>query len=204
MDQGKEEVGLSLERKYWAMLDRVIADKDMFDGRGKINMYSCIHGHPTITIDKHKGRTPSILPCPICGGEAKSWSYNLPHSSVGELTPKYEWYRPSLEEFLRMGQPTLDNILEGGLLLRELEEKHHTIPTLIATQQAKWGTKGNWQINKLEQSMTTMIHCKDTHKVLVNGTNIGGLFDLILEGSDMKKVITIIRDCIEYGEKADH
>ena len=78
----------------------------------KINAYNCKCGHKTITIDVDKGVTPFYHICEVCGRLATSSFYRVESNT---LKPTEEWYRPSIEETLKMNDGMLQHILSGGL-----------------------------------------------------------------------------------------
>lgn len=91
--------------------------------RGKINVYTCVKGHKTVTIDTDEGTTPMMLGCRQkdddgkhnCTQYAKSAWYNCDQS----LKPEYEWYRPETTKGLNPAEK--DHVSQGGLLLRKLK-----------------------------------------------------------------------------------
>lgn len=87
-----------------------------------INCYVCkVCGQITKTVDIDPGTTPFIFSCVHCGGEAQSRFYR---DIAPGLSPHVQWYRPSLEETLKLRkitkQGTLEHVLMGGLLDRKL------------------------------------------------------------------------------------
>lgn len=87
----------------------------------KINVYSCPNGHHTITKDVDKGVTPFMHLCATCKEMAHSSFYKCDQT----LEPVEEWYRPSLEETLKLRKKQggmLDHILQGGLDVRTIKK----------------------------------------------------------------------------------
>ena len=74
----------------------------------------CKCGHITKTKDVDPGVTPFFHTCEKCGSMARSTFYT---DIVPDKQPTEEWYRPTLEETLKMtDNPGLvDHILNGGL-----------------------------------------------------------------------------------------
>lgn len=98
-----------------------IEDTKLFDGRGKTNCYTCQKCGKVIKCrDIDKGTTPFMITCEKC--------QNMMHSSFYmddiyiNVEVSHEWYRPSLEEFVKMEiQSEIQHVLNGGLLLRKIE-----------------------------------------------------------------------------------
>src|SRR5215475_4733819 len=80
-----------------------------------INCYICQKcGGSIVTIDREGGVTPSILSCLAskgCDGIMQSSFYMADQN----LTPDYEWRRPTKGEYLRMRAPVREYIERGGL-----------------------------------------------------------------------------------------
>jgi RNase P subunit RPR2 len=111
-----------VQRQYEKLMHEV-KTKEFYtdiDLASKINCYTCENcGHVTKTKDIDPGVTPFIMQCPACKETATSSFYNdiAPH-----IEPSVEWYRPSLEETmkLRKNPGTLEHVLHGGLLDRKM------------------------------------------------------------------------------------
>ena len=96
----------------------------------RINIYTCNKGHRILTKDINAGVTPMFIICPECKSTdfedlAKSSMYRVhPLYSFGE--PDLIWYRPSLEDVLKMNKKKnfgeLEHVLNGGLLNRKPNE----------------------------------------------------------------------------------
>lgn len=87
--------------------------------KGKKNIYACLEGHQTVTVDKDSGVTPMFLICPEpgCGQRATSVMYQCDQS----LTPSREWYIPEGKELAKLKGPVLEHVRAGGMLLRKIE-----------------------------------------------------------------------------------
>jgi hypothetical protein len=89
-----------------------------FDGRGRINVYTCqACAGSIVTVDSDEGVTPMFLDCRAggrCAGRMVSAGYRCDQS----LPPTFEWYRPSLKAARRMGPAMLQHVEMGGLALR--------------------------------------------------------------------------------------
>lgn len=111
-----------IEKGYKKMLDIDELKGDV--KKNDVNCYTCECGHITKTIDVDKGVTPFMHQCEKCDSFAKSSFYNdiAPH-----IEPTQEWYRPTLEQVIKMrknkfGQAMIDHILQGGLDVRNIEK----------------------------------------------------------------------------------
>lgn len=90
---------------------------------GRRNLYMCRDcAAYIITIDRHKGVTPSFLACDSCtAGQKVSSFYRIALLPDGD--PTHEWYRPDGEELiilLRNKYGMAEHLLKGGLLLRKI------------------------------------------------------------------------------------
>ncbi len=112
-----------ITKKYEALL-KSVAEDDFYDIdlTDRVNVYVCPKGHMTKTKEVDAGVTPFIMGCSKCQTGAQSRMYKgVPE----ELEVTREWYRPSLEETLRIAKQVpqaLDHILQGGLLNRKITE----------------------------------------------------------------------------------
>jgi hypothetical protein len=105
-------------------LRRIPPQSDVFVG--KLNVYQCPLGHPTVTVDRDAGVTPGAMPCPhteargfpvvlvACELTARSAWYRVPP----DLTPTHEWYRPGDDERRGLSTYSADHVDKGGLLIR--------------------------------------------------------------------------------------
>jgi hypothetical protein len=86
----------------------------------RVNCYFCKKcGHITKTVDIDAGVTPFMHECEKCGELAISSFYKdiAPNSS-----PTQEWYRPTLEESLKIkSDGLLRHIFSGGLNIRKIK-----------------------------------------------------------------------------------
>lgn len=106
------------------MIDVQTDDYYKTDLASKVNCYSCTNcGHVTKTKDVDAGCTPMVIKCESCkAGNARSHFYEdvAPEKEVTQ-----EWYRPSLQETLKLrGKKSqlLEHVLNGGLLLRKIKQ----------------------------------------------------------------------------------
>lgn len=86
----------------------------------RVNCYVCKKcEHITKTIDIDSGVTPFMHQCEKCKEFATSTFYR---DIAPDLKPTQEWYRPSLEQVMKMHRKEkfnlLDHILQGGLDVR--------------------------------------------------------------------------------------
>lgn len=110
-----------ITKKYKSLLKKVETDDfyTKIDLTIRVNCYTCqFCNRITKTKDIDSGVTPFIHSCAYCNGFAHSSMYNdlAPH-----LKPVEEWYRPSLEETLKLSPGSLDHVLQGGLLNRKIQ-----------------------------------------------------------------------------------
>lgn len=87
--------------------------------KGRVNCYTCQHcGHITKTVHADRGVTPFMHACEQCGEFALSSSYN---DIAPSAQPTQEWFRPTLDECLKMKDVVLlEHILNGGLDWRKI------------------------------------------------------------------------------------
>ena len=88
---------------------------------GKLNIYTCdaCRGH-IVVCDIDTGVTPFMLGCkatPECKGMMKSSMYRVFDQ---DMAASHVFYRPTTTQFL--DQATLQHVMQGGLLLREVTE----------------------------------------------------------------------------------
>ena len=89
----------------------------MYDGRGTVDRYTCdTCGYMMHTTYKDKGVTPFTMRCPKCKGEMYH-KQTFIKETVPDFVEIKNWYRPSLEELLKMDEGTIEHVLDGGLLL---------------------------------------------------------------------------------------
>lgn len=88
----------------------------------RFNCYTCQScGHITKTRDIDSGVTPFSHACEKCKGRALSSFYK---DIRPDIKPSQEWYRPSLQEVLKLRKnaPLLEHVLKGGLLSRIIQD----------------------------------------------------------------------------------
>lgn len=94
------------------------------DLANRVNCYLCPSCKDvTKTKDVDRGVTPAMISCSWCGDVSHSTFYK--DIAPYRLHTK-EWYRPSLEEVLEMAASkdnTVEHILMGGLIMREVSEE---------------------------------------------------------------------------------
>ncbi len=111
-----------IERKYNKLLQEV-STKDFYkiDLTNRVNVYSCACGNKFKTIDRDAGVTPMFLMCDVCGTLATSSFYK---DIAPELEPTTEWYRPNLNQLLKMRSKDngmIEHVLSGGLECRKIK-----------------------------------------------------------------------------------
>lgn len=107
-----------IEKQYNKLVSE-IEEKRMYDGRGTVDRYICdTCGYMMHTTYKDKGVTPFTMPCPKCKGTMYH-RQTFRKETVPDWVEVKNWYRPSLEEVLKMNERTTEHILNGGLILEE-------------------------------------------------------------------------------------
>ena len=110
-----------LENEYQEMLKRAQKGYSKINLENRTNCYICSTcGSVTKTKDIDKGVTPMFITCQRC-------KKNMAHSSFYNdvapfMTATYEWYRPSLKEFLKSDKGTQQHVLNGGLIYRKVKQ----------------------------------------------------------------------------------
>lgn len=107
-----------IEKRYNQLVNS-IEKKEMYDGRGTVDRYTCgTCGHIIYTTYRDKGVTPYTIRCNRCGGtKYHDKTYNK--KTVPSYVMITDWYRPSLKDVLKMSDGMIDHILNGGLILDE-------------------------------------------------------------------------------------
>lgn len=107
-----------IENKYNDLIAK-IENIRMYDGRGTVDRYVCEDcGMIMYTTYRDKGCTPYTMRCKRCGGTMchdKTYDKNI----VPNYVMVVDWYRPSLEDLLKMSDGMIEHVLNGGLILEE-------------------------------------------------------------------------------------
>ena len=92
----------------------------MSESVGRINNYVCEScEHVVVTLNLNTGTTPFGIKCTKCGGhECYSEFYCIRKTSPIELL----WYRPDEKELRDMYPSTINHVLGGGLIHKELKD----------------------------------------------------------------------------------
>lgn len=111
-----------IERLYNKLM-KDVAEKDFYkiDLTNRVNCYTCPKcKHITKTKDTDAGVTPMFFTCEDCGcSNAVSSMYR---DIAPYLQPTIEWYRPTLEQVLKMkNEGLVEHILMGGLDFRKIK-----------------------------------------------------------------------------------
>lgn len=110
----KEEI----EKRYNELVNG-IEEMKMYDGRQTVDRYTCdTCGHFIYTTYRDKGVTPYTIMCKRCGG-TKYHDITYDRKTVPSYVVVFDWYRPPLEDVLRMSKGMIEHILNGGLVLEE-------------------------------------------------------------------------------------
>ena len=107
-----------ISRKYNCLLARV-ENMEIYDGRNTVDQYQCGKCHFRVfTTYKDKGVTPFATRCPICGGLMQH-NRTFSKDTFPEDIRVLNWYRPELKHLLKMNEPEIDHVLNGGLILEK-------------------------------------------------------------------------------------
>lgn len=107
-----------IEKAYNKLVTE-IEEKQMYDGRGTVDRYVCDTCSDMMhTTYKDKGVTPFTMMCPKCCGTMYH-RQTFTKESVPHWVEIKNWYRPTLEQMLKMNEGTIKHILDGGLILEE-------------------------------------------------------------------------------------
>ena len=108
----------TIEKRYNELVNK-IEEMRMYDGRGTVDRYICdTCGWMLHTTYKDKGVTPFTMRCPKCNGTMYH-KQTFRKETVPDWVEVKNWYRPPLEEVLKMNEGTIEHILLGGLILEE-------------------------------------------------------------------------------------
>lgn len=119
----KKEV---IEKRYNELV-KEIERKIMYDGRGTVDRYTCDDCQMIIyTTYRDKGTTPFSMRCRRCGG-TMFHDKTYDKKTVPGYVIVMDWYRPSLEDVLKMSDGMIEHVLNGGLILDEPSTTTHSI-----------------------------------------------------------------------------
>lgn len=94
-----------------------IEDRRMYDGRNTVDRYTCdTCGYMIHTTYKDKGVTPYTIQCTRCHGTMHH-NKTFDKKTVPDFVPIFDWYRPTLEQTLKISGGMIEHILNGGLIL---------------------------------------------------------------------------------------
>ena len=112
----KKQIKLAYKKMLWQVADR---DETNPEQQGLTNCYICKNCHH---VDKYyyteSGTTPMVVECTKC---KKRGSFSgMMRDLLPNAEPNQEWFRPSLNETLKMAHHPhmLHHVLNGGLLRR--------------------------------------------------------------------------------------
>ena len=109
-----------LKTQYQGLIERIQNNYTEVNLENRTNCYICPTCGITKTKDIDKGVTPMVIMCPKCNKNfAKSTFYIDIDSSIPVT---HEWYRPSLDEFLKLDRDMQEHVLKGGLDYRSRSE----------------------------------------------------------------------------------
>lgn len=105
-----------IEKRYNELVNG-IEEKKMYDGRNTVDRYVCDTCEYMIhTTYKDKGVTPFTMRCTRCGGTMYH-TKTFDKKTVPHYVMVLDWYRPTLEQTLKMSDAMIEHILNGGLIL---------------------------------------------------------------------------------------
>lgn len=81
-----------------------------------VNTPDEVHIRRIVEIYKDKGVTPFTMRCTRCGGTMYH-TKTFDKKTVPPYVMVFDWYRPTLEQTLKMSDGMIDHILNGGLIL---------------------------------------------------------------------------------------
>ena len=115
-----------IKTKYSSMLASIEQNKEsMAEKKGMVNCYTCEScGHVQKLMYADTGVTPFIISCNVCtSGHSKS---SFLRDTRPFVIAEQEWFRPSLEETLKLKSDwELEHVLNGGLLRRQRKIVKH-------------------------------------------------------------------------------
>lgn len=107
-----------IEKKYNELV-KSIEKKIMYDGRGKVDRYTCdTCGHIIYTTYRDKGVTLFTTKCKRCG-RTMCHDKTYDKKTVPSYVNVMDWYRPTLDQTLKMPDRVIEHILNGGLILED-------------------------------------------------------------------------------------
>lgn len=112
-----------VQRQYNKLMqDVATSDYYKIDLTNRENCYVCTSKncmHVTKTKDVDAGTIPMMFTCEKCGATARSTFFQ---DVVPGQKPTFEWYRPTLNQALKMRKKPieLEHILKGGLTYRRI------------------------------------------------------------------------------------
>lgn len=117
-----------IEKAYNKLIGE-IEDRRMYDGRNTVDRYTCEDcGYIIHTTYKDKGVTPFAIQCTRCGGTMYH-NKTFDKKTVPGYVLIHNWYRPTLEQTLKMSNGMIEHILNGGLILDTPKEVSNEIRT---------------------------------------------------------------------------
>lgn len=91
--------------------------------KGKKNVYTCPHGHKTVTVDVDDGTTPFMLRCRQRADDGKHNCTEMARSSFYQvnqsLEAEFEWYKPDIK---KVSKSEKEHVRMGGLLIRKIKK----------------------------------------------------------------------------------
>lgn len=105
-----------IQKRYKRITKEYKGDAD------EVFCYTCDNCGQTIKVrQKDKGIAPMGIACPFCNGDALNAV-----DTARNIPVTHEWYRPSLDEVMKMAEEgrmfMLNFVLSGGLVRRKIQD----------------------------------------------------------------------------------
>jgi ribosomal protein L40E len=107
-------------KKEYNKLVSEIEEKKMYDGRNTVDRYICKRcGAHLYTTYIDKGVTPFTIQCRKCSLGTMMHDKTFRKETVPPYVVVLGWYRPTLEQSLKMSDAAIHHVLQGGLFLED-------------------------------------------------------------------------------------
>lgn len=107
-------------KKEYNELVNSIEEMRMYDGRNTVDRYVCKRcGAHLYTTYIDKGVTPFTIQCRRCSVGTMIHDKTFRKETIPSYIVVLGWYRPTLEQTLRMSEGAISHVLKGGLFLED-------------------------------------------------------------------------------------
>ncbi len=107
-------------KEEYNQLVNEIEEKKMYDGRNTVDRYVCKRcGSHLYTTYIDKGVTPFVIQCRRCSLGTMMHDKTFRKETVPPYIVVFGWYRPTLEQTLKMSEAAIHHVLQGGLFLED-------------------------------------------------------------------------------------